>query len=154
VPSSGNKNMSDAIKFYGRNDKFGGFSNFYRYPIQIKGESWPTTEHYFQAMKFESEADQEEIRKAKTPMEAASKGRDRKRKLKSNWKSIRVDVMREALLAKFSQSDELLSLLISTRDTQLIEHTENDFYWGDGGDGKGENMLGQLLMEVREKLRR
>jgi predicted NAD-dependent protein-ADP-ribosyltransferase YbiA (DUF1768 family) len=25
-------------------------------------------------------------------------------------------------------------------------------YWGDGGDGSGKNMLGRILMEVREQL--
>lgn len=40
-----------------------------------------------------------------------------------------------------------------TGDAKLVEHTENDDYWGDGGDGSGRNMLGQLLMKVRRKLR-
>jgi predicted NAD-dependent protein-ADP-ribosyltransferase YbiA (DUF1768 family) len=35
-----------------------------------------------------------------------------------------------------------------------VEHTERDAYWGDGGDESGKNMLGQILMEVREELRR
>jgi N-glycosidase YbiA len=32
-----------------------------------------------------------------------------------------------------------------------VEHTRNDAYWGDGGDGTGKNRLGQLLMELRAK---
>ncbi|KAF9194169.1 hypothetical protein BGZ50_006648 [Haplosporangium sp. Z 11] len=32
------------------------------------------------------------------------------------------------------------------------EHTKNDRYWADGGDGTGKNMLGKILMEVREKI--
>jgi predicted NAD-dependent protein-ADP-ribosyltransferase YbiA (DUF1768 family) len=36
---------------------------------------------------------------------------------------------------------------------QIVEHTENDRYWGDGGDGSGKNRLGQILMRVREELR-
>jgi predicted NAD-dependent protein-ADP-ribosyltransferase YbiA (DUF1768 family) len=34
-----------------------------------------------------------------------------------------------------------------------VEHTKNDAYWGDGGDGIGKNRLGQILMAVREELR-
>lgn len=60
--------------------------------------------------------------------------------------------MREALIAKFEQHETLRTLLLSTGDAKLVEHTENDSYWGDGGDGSGRNMLGQLLMEVRQKL--
>ena len=35
---------------------------------------------------------------------------------------------------------------------QIVEHTKNDAYWGDGGDGSGRNMLGRILMEVRRRL--
>ena len=61
--------------------------------------------------------------------------------------------MREALYAKFSRHPDLRSLLLSTGDQAIVEHTENDNYWGDGGDGNGRNRLGILLMELREKLR-
>ena len=60
--------------------------------------------------------------------------------------------MREALRAKFTQHPALRSLLLSTGDETIVEHTENDNYWGDGGDGSGRNRLGVLLMELREKL--
>ena len=43
--------------------------------------------------------------------------------------------------------------LLATGDADLIEHTENDDFWGDGGDGKGRNELGRILMAVREVLR-
>ena len=60
--------------------------------------------------------------------------------------------MREALWAKFSQHADLKALLLSTGNAELIEHTRNDRYWGDAGDGTGKNRLGELLMEVRAKL--
>ena len=62
-------------------------------------------------------------------------------------------MMRTAVLAKFSQHHEIREILLSTGDAQLVEHTTNDRYWGDGGDGSGKNMLGQILMSVREELR-
>ncbi len=145
--------MSDVINFYSVTGEFGGFSNFAAYPVKLKGKVWPTSEHYFQAMKFESASDQNEIRKAKTPMEAARKGRDRKRKLKRNWESMKDNVMRDVVLAKFDQQNDLKQLLLSTNDAKLVEHTENDDYWGDGGNGKGKNMIGQILVEVRAKFR-
>ncbi|MEJ2610420.1 MAG: NADAR domain-containing protein [Candidatus Thiodiazotropha sp.] len=145
--------MSDVINFYSVSDEYGEFSNFAAYPIKLNGKVWPTSEHYFQAMKFESASDQNEIRKAKTPMEAARKGRDRKRKLKRNWESIKDNVMRDAVAAKFDQHNDLKQLLLSTKDRMLVEHTENDDYWGDGGNGKGKNMLGRILIEIRANLR-
>lgn len=85
-------------------------------------------------------------------MLAATLGRDRKQKIRRDWESAKDNVMRKAVLAKFSQHDELKQLLLSTGDAKLIEHTENDDYWGDGGDGKGKNKLGQILMSVRKEL--
>lgn len=51
------------------------------------------------------------------------------------------------------QHSDLTQLLLDTKDAKIIEHTENDDYWGDGGDGKGKNMLGKILMKVREELK-
>ena len=144
--------MTQTIKFYSVSDKYGEFSNFAEYSITIKKKRYPTTEHYFQSQKFADKKDQEQIRKANSPMLAASMGRDRKRKLRRDWDSARLNVMREALLAKFTQHDELRELLLSTGTAKIVEHTEKDPYWGDGGDGTGQNMLGQLLMATREIL--
>ena len=57
-----------------------------------------------------------------------------------------------ALRAKFTQHDRLRKQLLSTGTADLIEHTKNDKYWGDGGNGKGKNMLGKLLVILREEL--
>jgi ribA/ribD-fused uncharacterized protein len=45
------------------------------------------------------------------------------------------------------------AVLLGTGDAKLVEHTERDAYWGDGGDGSGQNRLGQILMQVRDELR-
>ncbi|EPX57578.1 hypothetical protein D187_004911 [Cystobacter fuscus DSM 2262] len=66
---------------------------------------------------------------------------------------MKVAVMRDALRAKFTQHPEMRELRLGTGDAKLVEHTENDDYWGDGGDGRGKNMLGRLLMQPRDELR-
>ena len=116
---------------------------------------WPTSEHYFQAQKFvgTDDAQVEAIRRAGSPMMAARMGRDRKKRLRRDWESVKVSVMRAALGAKFEQHAGLRELLLSTGEAKLVEHTERDDYWGDGGDGSGRNVLGRLLMEVREGMR-
>jgi ribA/ribD-fused uncharacterized protein len=86
-------------------------------------------------------------------MVAARMGRSRKHPLRSDWETVKDDIMREALRAKFTQHQVLRSLLLETSDAELIEHTTNDSYWADGGDGTGKNRLGQLLMELREEFR-
>ena len=67
---------------------------------------------------------------------------------------MKLNVMYDAIRAKFTQHAELRQLLLDTQDAKIIEHTENDDYWGDGGDGKGKNMLGKILMKVREELKK
>ncbi len=141
------------INFYSVNAEYGEFSNFAPYPIKLRGKTWPTSEHYFQAQKFEDRGDQEEIRAVTSPMIAARMGRDRKRKLRRDWERVKIGVMREAVEAKFRQHDELRALLLATGDAKLVERTENDDFWGDGGDGSGRNELGRILRAVRAALR-
>src|SRR5262245_13708599 len=145
--------MNEPIRFYSVNEPYGEFSNFAPYPIRLKGREWRTTEHYFQAQKFAGTEHEEDIRCEVSPMIAARKGRDRKRPLRRDWERVKDGVMREALRAKFEQHPALAELLLNTGDARLIEHTVNDRYWGDGGDGSGRNRLGELLMELRSELR-
>lgn len=145
-------NMGEPIKFYHQNRPYGFFSNFSDHPIRMKGKVWPTSEHYFQAQKFAGTEHEEQVRRAKTPRDAARLGRDRKKPLRKDWEQVKDDVMREALMAKFTQHEDLKEQLLGTGMSKIIEHTSNDSYWGDGGDGSGRNKLGILLMETREKL--
>ena len=65
-----------------------------------------------------------------------------------------MDLMKDILYAKFDQNDDLKAILLATGDRELREHTPRDKFWGDGGKkGNGKNMLGKLLMSVREELR-
>ena len=54
--------------------------------------------------------------------------------------------MHKALVAKFTQHEDLKEQLLATGNSFLVEHTKRDKYWGDGGDGGngtiGRNMLG------------
>ena len=104
--------------------------------------------------KFAGHPDEEEIRATDSPMSAAKMGRDRTRPLRNDWDDVKNDIMHEALFAKFTQYETLRRDLLATGEAILIEHTTNDAYWGDGGDGSGENRLVTLLMELSERLRR
>ena len=74
----------------------------------------------------------------------------------SNRSKIKIDRMRKVLLAKFTQHEDFKQILLSTRKREIIESaTVNNAvnrYWG-RVNGKGQNMLGLLLMEVREMLK-
>lgn len=132
-------------------------SNFSNSPLYYNGKLWPTVEHAFQAAKVDDET-AKKILVAKTPGEAKRLGRTGTLVVK-NWDERRVDVMRNCLLRKFLCNDELLQKLLATGDAELIEgNTWHDNAWGDCSCDKcknkpGKNMLGQLLMEIREKAR-
>src|SRR5690348_5288918 len=83
--ASGNQ---DVILFYKAENAYGCFSNFSSHPVHLKGKRWPTSEHYFQAMKFEGTPHEKEIWKAATPGAAAKKGRDRSRPLRKDWEKV------------------------------------------------------------------
>ncbi len=146
---------TNEIKFYGKNEDYYEFTNFYPYPVTIDGKQWPTTEHYFQAQKFIGTPYVEYIRNLASPREAFQFSRERKvsKWIRSDWYEIKDDIMKLALLHKFGQNDKMRDRLIDTGNKRLVEHTWNDSYWGDGGDGSGKNMLGKLLMEVRATLK-
>jgi N-glycosidase YbiA len=142
------------INFYSTSGEYGCFSNFSRHPVHLKGKRWRTSEHFFQAQKFAGTEHEERVRMCKTPSEAANLGRNRKLPLRRDWESVKDQIMLEAVRAKFTQNEDLKAILLGTGDALLVEHTTNDSYWGDGGDGSGKNRLGQILMQVREELRR
>eukprot|EP00042_Codosiga_hollandica_P046570 m.491412 g.491412 ORF g.491412 m.491412 type:complete len:276 (-) comp57260_c0_seq2:2430-3257(-) len=143
------------LMFYNKEDPFYEFTNFAAYPLTIAGKTYPTSEHYFQSMKFVLTPFEDDIAKAPTPRDAFDLTRQEEfsRWRRSDWDAVKNDVMLRALREKFTQYEHLYHLLLSTGDRHIIEHTANDTYWADGGDGTGKNMLGHLLMQVRGELK-
>lgn len=142
-----------AIMFYRISEPYGCFSNFAHYGFNLDGLFWKTSEHYFQAQKFIGTNHVAEIYNLDTPLKAAQYGRRRDIQLRSDWELVKNDVMRTAVLAKFSQNQEIKDVLLSTGEALLVENTTEDYYWGCGTNGNGENWLGRILMETRDILR-
>jgi len=137
------------IRFYSLRDQYGCFSNFSKHSFTLEGKLWPSSEHYFQAKKFEGTEHEEIVRNAKTSKAAASMGRECTRPLRKDWEDVKENVMMTALRAKFTQNKGPREVLLITRNAVLVEHTYKDSYWGGGGDGTGKNRLGVLLMQLR-----
>lgn len=153
LPLENHNDSNTPLYFYHSDQPWGEFSNFSRHAIYLDGVIWPTTEHYYQSQKFTGKQQQEQIRCAATPMLAKNQayalfdsyGR-------TDWVTIREDIMRQALYAKFTQHPNLAAKLLSTGNRLLVELTQQDEFWGDPGDGSGQNRLGQLLMQIRAAL--
>lgn len=131
-------------------------SNFYQVVIFHNGIPFPTLEHAFVASKSDDPRIWHEVYTIPTPGKVKRFGR--KIQLIDNWDDIKDEVMRQLLIVKFSYPDLALKLL-NTQNAELIEgNTWHDQYWGNCTCDRhinisGKNMLGQLLMEVREKIR-
>ena len=129
--------------------KYAFLSNFYEHPINEGSLTFPTNEHYFQAMKTLDLTERIAIARAGTPGQSKRMGRSVK--LRSDWEDIKLSVMETALRLKFADP-ELAAMLKATGDEELVEgNWWNDTFWG-VCNGVGENNLGKLLMKIRAEL--
>lgn len=146
------------IPFYRANEKpYGVFSNLFRRPMEFEGRMYPTAEHAYQAGKARKEEVREWILSAPTPSLVAMAAHGLYTwDIVPEWSRTKFDRMREVLRAKFTQHEDLKNLLLSTGNARLVEagRTDNavNRTWGEV-NGRGQNMLGVLLMAVREEIR-
>jgi len=123
-------------------------SNFYPAQIVIELLVFPTVEHAYQAFKTDDQEWFKKIQNANSP--AVAKKLGRRCPIKPNFDSLKLDLMRELVQAKFFQNPELKTKLLATNDSHLEEgNTWGDTYWGIV-NGKGSNFLGKILMETRD----
>lgn len=133
------------------------FSNFQLSPVRCDlGVEYPTVEHAFQAMKTLERGERERIAALATPGMAKRAGR--KVRLRSDWESVKEQLMIDLLRQKFARGSDHAQALLATGDEQLVEwNTWHDRVWGrctcGRCRGQGRNLLGQALMLIREELR-
>lgn len=145
------------IRFYRTNERpYGVFSNLYRRPIVFEGRVYSTAEHAYQAGKVSKEAVREWILSAPSPALVAMAAHGLYTwDIVPNWAQIKFYRMRAVLRAKFTQHEDLRELLLSTGDARLVEvgrvNNAVNRTWGEV-NGKGQNMLGVMLMELRVEL--
>jgi len=140
-----------AIKFWGPDHEYGIFSNFAESPIVIDGDYYPTVEHYFQAAKAADSAQRKYVMESPTPKVAKARGREVT--LRSDWEREKCSIMMRGLQAKAQQCPEFRAALLSTGEEELIEASPFVYYWGEGRDHSGRNMLGELLVDVRQMIK-
>ena len=149
--------IQNEVRFYRANEKpYGALSNLYRREVEFEGRIYPTSEHAYQAGKASKAAVRDWILSAPSPSLAAMAAHGLYTwDIVPNWSQIKFDRMRAVLRAKFDQHLDLRDLLLSTGQARLVESgTVNNAVnrlWGEV-NGKGENMLGVMLMEVRAEL--
>lgn len=159
----------EAVLFFGADESKGehrNLSNDSEHPIEIDGVKFPTVEHYFQAMKAKTFADEEmyeKILKAKTPKAAKALGKKVQNLIVEKWDAEKDIIMEKGLRAKFVQHPELRKQLLETGGKIIGEANPRDHYWGIGSGvesdkskcpskWRGQNKMGRCLMKLREVL--
>lgn len=140
-----------AIKFYKLKDPYGCFSNYWKARFFVFGRWWTWSEAPYQAAKTIVQSEIDAIHQATKANDTRLLGQ--KVTMRPDWDQVKRSVMKEVCMAKFLQHPDLRKILMDTGNEVLIEDSPVDWYWGCGADGTGQNVLGQVLMEIREELK-
>lgn len=158
---------SRVIRFYEPDGEYGYLSNWYLSDFMYAGRKYHSMEQYMMFQKALTFGDLEiadRIMASKDLPEIKKLGRSVAHYNDVLWKTIRVQILRRGIRAKFQQNPELLYNLLGTGSALLAECAPRDLVWGIGMDiedarsgepkeWKGRNLLGRTLMRVREDLR-
>ena len=160
VVESRTHSRSECAVFCKTNERFGGLSNFAAsFPLVVNGVPIRTSEALFQACRFPHLPDvQQMIIDQRSPMAAKMKSKAYRSQSRTDWRRINVQLMRSCLRVKLALHWEKFGgLLLETLDRPIVEVSWKDGFWGAKPVGTltlaEANMLGRLLMELREQIR-
>ncbi|WP_275668642.1 DUF1156 domain-containing protein [Crenalkalicoccus roseus] len=149
-----------SVVFLKTKEAFGGLSNMAGgFPLRVNGVRILTSEALYQACRFPHLPDVQKLIIAEaSPMTAKMKGKPHRSNSRPDWDAVRVKIMRWCLRVKLIQNfAEFSRLLLATRDRPIVEESRKDDFWGakpvEPDVLVGQNVLGRLLMELREELR-
>ena len=154
------------IYFWGTREEHGYLSNWYKSKFIVQDIEYSCVEQfmmYKKAILFEDTLTGKKILSAKSPATIKKLGKSVTPFIESIWKEKREEIVYEGIRAKFEQNPELLQKLLATGDAMLVEASPQDSIWGIGLSAaearrvspdkwEGENLLGKILMRVREDL--
>lgn len=123
-------------------------SNFYPAAIVMDEITFQSSEHLYHYLKMATNEGRNAILNASTPL--AAKRLSRKFPLRDDWEEVKLDVMRKVVRLKFTQHPELMAKLKNVTGEIIEENYWGDVFWG-VCNGVGENHLGKILMEIRDK---
>ena len=149
-----------SVVFLKTKERFGGLSNMAPgFPLRVNRVRIRTSEALYQACRFPHMPEvQQLIIGENSPMTAKMRSKPYRRVSRHDWDSVRVKIMRWSLRVKLAQNwSEFGRLLLATGDRPIVEQSRKDDFWGskvaDDGTLVGMNVLGRLLMELREQLK-
>jgi ribA/ribD-fused uncharacterized protein len=139
------------LHFFGPSGDLGWLDPMYPCRFNIDGVMYRSVEHYYQSRRARGDDDRKWIADAPDGMEAERRARSLSgERIVEGWNlAVKLGAMRDGTFAKFAQDKRLERKLIDTGNATLCRDREGDGFWS----WPGKNMVGVLLMEVRETLR-
>lgn len=148
-----------SVVFCRTHDPFGGLSNMAAgFPLKVNDIHIRTSEALYQACRFPHLPNiQKRIIEERSPMTAKMASKPHRQNSRPDWDQVRIDIMRWCLHVKLAQNWEKFSaLLVETGNYQIVEKSRRDDFWGakmiDDQTLAGMNVMGKLLMELREAI--
>lgn len=144
--------MVNIIKFWGTDGPYGCFSNFYPCTFTYAGRKFNCSEQAFmwaKAVTFNDWYIAVKILEETDPRKIKKLGRMVKHYDDEIWSKVRENIMFDINMAKFYYNKDLRNILICTSGI-LVEDSPYDYVWGIGKDGTGQNLLGKVLMDIRQ----
>ncbi len=143
--------MNEPILFYEHEYYF--LSNFSAFAVLWKGKLYMTSEHVYQAEKFEDENIKEEIKNTRSAHDSKKLASEYKDKYRKDWDDVKLGIMKEILCEKVNQHPYVKKKLLESGERLLVEDSWRDDFWGWGPNKDGANHLGKLWMEVRKEFK-
>ena len=151
---------SQSVVFLKTKEVFGGLSNMAGgFPLEVNGVRIRSSEALYQVCRFPHRAEvQRLIIEQISPMTAKMKCKPYLHDSRLDWNRVRTKIMRWCLRVKLAQNwDSFSKLLLETGDQSIVEESRKDDFWGakpiDEKTLIGKNILGRLLMELREEIK-
>ena len=149
------------VAFCSVDQPWGLFSNFGRTPLVVDGIPFDCAEKLFQVMKFADDVSRKAIYSVKgQTIKMKAKHFEKAGTVRPDWGEIIVDAMKFCLMEKFRQSEAFRDELERSRGLYIVEDQttfpkKSPDTWGvklsaDGNEFVGPNLMGRLLMELRD----
>lgn len=141
----------DRILFYG--GSWYSFSSFSSFIVRWRDTDWATSEHAYQAAKFDDPAIIAQIKNARSAYDAKIIAHTYEHMKIPHWHQVKLKIMEEIVRAKLAQHPYIRRKLLETGDREIIEDSPTDSFWGRGHDWRGDNHLGKIWMNLRQELK-
>ncbi|MBQ5714285.1 MAG: DUF1768 domain-containing protein [Bacteroidaceae bacterium] len=153
--------IEQSVFFHKKTDDYWILSNMSSCPLEVEGIPFKSSEHLFQTLKFATPESITAVYQSNNAKMTAKHYQKLGGHRREDWEPILVDVMKFCLQQKYEQCLEFRQELERTKGYHIVElqDAKNDKEstrangWGVKSKGQnyvGPNLMGRLLMEVRD----